>query len=243
MKALLYLPRSLLFTLFFIVSIFAFGLGTAVGVWTRGRRQGYKVAVSWSRVVLWLLKHLCRLDFRVTGLENIPTIPSVVYIKHSSAWETMAQMLVFPEQSWVLKKEIRWIPLVGTGVDALNSIAIDRKAGHRAVQQVIQQGKERLAQGYFVMIFPEGTRTPIGEQRRYGASGALLAVEAGVPLVPVTHNAGYFWPRRSWIKWPGTIDMVIGEPISTEGKSAQQVNQQARDWIESTLEKLPRRGV
>jgi 1-acyl-sn-glycerol-3-phosphate acyltransferase len=243
MKALLYLPRSLLFTIFLIVTILAFGLATSVTVWTRGRRQGYKVAASWSRVVLWMLKHLCKLDFRVHGQENIPAVPSVVYIKHSSTWETMAQMLVFPEQSWVLKKEIRWIPLVGTGVDALNSIAIDRKAGHKAVQQVIQQGKERLAQGYYVMIFPEGTRTPIGEQRRYGASGALLAVEAGVPLVPVTHNAGYFWPRRSWIKWPGTIDLVIGEPISTAGKTAQQVNQQARDWIEGTLEKLPRRGV
>ena len=243
MKALLYLPRSLLFTLLFVVTILAFGLATSVTVWIRGRQHGYRVAASWSRLVLWLLKYLCRLDFRVTGLDNIPTTPSVVYLKHSSTWETMAQMLVFPEQSWVLKKEIRWIPLVGTGVDALNSIAIDRKAGHKAVQQVIQQGKERLAQGYYVMIFPEGTRTPTGEQRRYGASGALLAVEAGVPLVPVTHNAGYFWPRHSWIKWPGTIDMVIGEPISTEGKSAQQVNQQARDWIESTLEKLPRRVV
>jgi 1-acyl-sn-glycerol-3-phosphate acyltransferase len=243
MKGLLYLPRSLLFTFLLIVTILGFGLATSVMVKIKGRRQGYKVAANWSQVVLWLLKHLCKLDFRVTGLDNVPTTPCVVYLKHSSTWETMAQMLVFPEQSWVLKKEIRWIPLVGSGVDALNSIAIDRKAGHRAVQQVIQQGKQRLAQGYFVMIFPEGTRTPIGEQRRYGASGALLAVEAGVPLVPVTHNAGYFWPRRSWIKWPGTIDMVIGEPISTEGKSAQLVNQQARDWIEGTLEKLPKRAT
>jgi 1-acyl-sn-glycerol-3-phosphate acyltransferase len=189
--------------------------------------------------VMWLLKHLCKLDFRVTGTENIPSSSAVVYLKHSSAWETLAELVVFPEQAWVLKKEIRWIPFVGTGVVALNSIAIDRKSGHKAVRQVIEQGKQRLKSGYFVMIFPEGTRVPNGESRRYGASGALLAIEAGVPLIPVSHNAGYFWPRRSWIKWPGTIDMVIGTPISTSGKTAQQVNEEARTWIESTLESLP----
>lgn len=206
----------------------------------KGRHKGYVLAVNWVRLVMRMLKGLCNLDYRVTGKENIPEGGAVVYLKHSSMWETIAELLIFPEQAWVLKKEIKWIPFVGTGVQALNAIAIDRSAHRRAVAQVIEQGKERLARGYFVMIFPEGTRVPIGKNRRYGASGALLAIEAGVPLIPVSHNAGYFWPRRSWIKWPGTIDMVIGPPISSQGKTAQELNAEARDWIEGTLEKLPK---
>jgi len=240
MKYLLYFPRSLLFTTLMALTVFWYAFLITILVPFKGRHKGYLLAVSWVRVVMRMLKSICKLDYRVTGAENIPESGAVVYLKHSSAWETIAELLVFPEQSWVLKKEIKWIPFVGTGVAALNAIAIDRSAGRRSVTQVIEQGKQRLAQGYFVMIFPEGTRVPIGTERRYGASGALLAIEAGVPLIPVTHNAGYFWPRRSWIKYPGTIDMVIGQPISSDGKTAQQLNQEARTWIEGTLEKLPK---
>ena len=240
MKYLLYFPRSLLFTTLMALTVFWYAFIITILVPFKGRHKGYLLAVSWVGLVMRLLKRLCKLDYRVTGAENIPDSGAVVYLKHSSAWETIAELLVFPEQSWVLKKEIRWIPFVGTGVAALNAIAIDRGAGRRAVSQVIEQGKQRLAQGYFVMIFPEGTRVPIGTERRYGASGALLAIEAGVPLIPVSHNAGYFWPRRSWIKYPGTIDMVIGKPISSQGKTPQQLNAEAREWIEGTLEKLPK---
>jgi 1-acyl-sn-glycerol-3-phosphate acyltransferase len=240
MKGLLYFPRSLLFTTFMAITVFAYAFWITVTVPFKGRQYGYHLAVQWVRVLMWLLKHICKLDYRVSGVDNIPSEASVVYLKHSSAWEALAELLIFPEQAWVLKKEIRWIPFVGTGVVALNSIAIDRKSGRQAVRQVIEQGKQRLKKGYFVMIFPEGTRVPNGQSGRYGASGALLAIEAGVPLVPVSHNAGYFWPRRSWIKWPGTIDMVIGKPISTAGRTPQEVNQLAREWIEDTLKTLPK---
>ena len=240
MKYLLYFPRSLLFTTLMALTVFWYAGLITILVPFKGRHYGYVLAVRWVDLVMRMLKRLCKLDYRVSGAENIPEGGAVVYLKHSSAWETLSELLVFPEQSWVLKKEIKWIPCVGTGVVALNAIAIDRSSGRRAVTQVIEQGKQRLAKGYFVMIFPEGTRVPIGAERRYGASGALLAIEAGVPLIPVTHNAGYFWPRRSWIKYPGTIDMVIGKPISPEGKTPQQLNAEARAWIEGTLEKLPK---
>lgn len=239
MKGWLYLPRSILFTALMIVSVFGYATWIAIVVPFRGRKAGYDLAVGWARLVFRMLKGICNLDFRVHGTENIPPTGAVVYLKHSSAWETLAELLVFPEQAWVLKKELLWIPLVGSGIAALNAIAIDRRAGRNAVLQVLEQGQARLKAGYHVMIFPEGTRVPLGETRRYGASGALLATKAGVPVIPVTHNAAYFWPRRSWIKWPGTIDMVIGPAIDTTGKSPEQINAEARNWIEGTLEKLP----
>lgn len=240
MKTLVCFVRSVVFTSLMIITVLGYALGVTVTVPLRGRESGYRLAVGWARLVMRMLKSICGLDYRVTGMENVPESSAVIYIKHSSTWEAIAQIAIFPQQSWVLKKEIQWIPLVGSGVTVLNAIAIDRNAHRRAVQQVIQQGKERLARGLYVMIFPEGTRVRPGEKRRYGASGALLAAEAGVPLVPVSHNAGYFWPRRSWLKRPGTIDMVIGQPLSTAGKTAQEINEEARDWIESTLEQLPR---
>jgi 1-acyl-sn-glycerol-3-phosphate acyltransferase len=123
-------------------------------------------------------------------------------------------------------------------VRLLHAIAIDRKAGHTAVAQVIEQGKERLEEGDWVMIFPEGTRMPVGQTRRYGMSGALLASAAGRPVVPVAHNAGDFWPRRGWLKKRGTIRVVIGPPIPTAGRDARDVNADAQRWIESTLARI-----
>ena len=125
--------------------------------------------------------------------------------KHTSTWETMAQMVVFPPQAWVLKREILWIPLVGWATWLLKCIAIDRGAGHRAVNQVLDQGRDRLAAGIWVLIFPEGTRMAPGETRKYGMSGSLLASQAGVKLVPVAHNAGDLWPRRGLVKKPGLV--------------------------------------
>ena len=110
---------------------------------------------------------------------------------------------VFPPQSWVLKRELMWIPLVGWAVRCLKPIAINRKAGATAVNQVVEQGKQRLREGLWILIFPEGTRVAVGEKRKYGVSGALLASRAGCKIVPVAHNAGYFWPRRGWVKKPG----------------------------------------
>jgi 1-acyl-sn-glycerol-3-phosphate acyltransferase len=120
----------------------------------------------------------------------------------------------------------------------MKPIAIDRRGGGAAVQQVVEQGRERLAEGFWVMIFPEGTRMRVGETRRYGMSGVLLAQAEGLPVVPVTHNAGYFWPRRGWLKKPGTIRIEIGPPIATNGIEPRVVNERAQQWIESTLEKL-----
>jgi len=150
----------------------------------------------------------------------------------------MAMMVLFPRQVWVLKRELLWIPVVGLGVRQMHAIAIDRKAGHTAVSQVVEQGKDRLAQGNWVMIFPEGTRMPIGETRRYGVSGTLLAQDAGRLIVPVAHNAGFYWPRRGLMKKPGTVRVVIGAPVDPRGREVRAVNEEIQAWIEATVQKL-----
>jgi 1-acyl-sn-glycerol-3-phosphate acyltransferase len=159
-------------------------------------------------------------------------------MKHSSAWETLAQMQILPIQTWVMKRELMWVPFLGWALLLLKPIAIDRRGGATAVQQVLDQGQRRLAEGLWVVIFPEGTRMPVGQTRRYGMSGALLAGAAGLPVVPVAHNAGIYWPRRGWLKRAGTIRVVIGPPISAAGKDPRVVNAQAQQWIEGKVAEL-----
>jgi 1-acyl-sn-glycerol-3-phosphate acyltransferase len=150
----------------------------------------------------------------------------------------MAMMVVFPRQVWVLKRELLWIPAVGLAVRQMHAIAIDRRAGHSAVAQVIEQGKERIAEGDWVVIFPEGTRMPIGETRRYGVSGTLLASETGRLIVPVAHNAGYYWPRRGLMKKPGIVRVVIGTPVAAAGREVREINEEIQAWVEKTVSAL-----
>ena len=194
----------------------------------------------WIATVMFLLRKLCGLDYVVEGTEHLPEESCVVLMKHSSAWETLAQMQIFPLQTWVLKRELMWIPFLGWALRLMRPIAINRKAGHSAVQQVIEQGKARLEEGLWVVIFPEGTRVPAGESRRYGLGGALLAAASNRLVVPVAHNAGEFWPRRGLLKKPGTIRVVIGEPIVAAGREPREVNAEAQAFIEATLERLAR---
>ena len=228
---------SILFTLLLFGSVPLYGT-VALLTAPLPRRYTYGVAVVWVESMFWLLRVLCRLSYVVEGREHLPARSSIVLLKHASAWETLAQIKIFPPQTWVLKRELMWVPILGWVLWLLKPIAIDRRGGGAAVQQVLEQGRERLAAGFWVMIFPEGTRMPVGETRRYGMSGVLLAQAEGLPVVPVTHNAGYFWPRRGWLKKPGTIRIEIGPPIATNGIEPRVVNERAQQWIESTLEKI-----
>src|ERR1700740_2759137 len=143
--------------------------------------------------------------------------------------------VVFPRQVWVLKRELLWIPVVGWGIRQLHGIAIDRKSGHSAVGQVVEQGKQRLDEGDWIMIFPEGTRMPLGQTRRYGVSATLLASERNKLIVPVAHNAGRYWPRRGWMKKPGTVRVVIGPPSEAAGRDPRETHRQGQGWVECTL--------
>jgi 1-acyl-sn-glycerol-3-phosphate acyltransferase len=231
------LIKSLIFTGFMMVSALAFGGFMALCFWTPYRTQ-FGIARTWARMVFWLLDKLCGLKFTVEGRERIPSGNHIVMSNHTSAWETIAQFLIFPPQVWVLKRELLWIPLIGWGLKLLRPISINRGAGHHAVNQVIEQGKQRLADGLWIIIFPEGTRVVAGEKRRYGVSGALLATETGKFVVPLSHNASDFWVRRGIVKKAGTIKVVIGEPISSTGKDARELNEEVRRSIEAGLERI-----
>lgn len=228
------LLRSILFTTTLFVGTLLYAVVVLLLGWLPSQKL-YAIARSWGRLNMWLLAKLCNLTYTVEGLENIPHGAHVSMWKHSSAWETIAQAAVFPPQAWVLKRELMWIPLVGWAVKCLKPIAINRKAGATAVTQVVEQGKQRLQEGLWILIFPEGTRVAVGETRKYGVSGALLASKAGCKIVPVAHNAGYFWPRRGWVKRPGTIRVIVGPAIDAAGRDPRELNEEVRAWIELKL--------
>jgi 1-acyl-sn-glycerol-3-phosphate acyltransferase len=230
--------RSVLFTLVMAVSVLPWSIVVVIGRLVRGYPAAYDLIVTWVHGCFWLLDRLCHLNYRVEGAENIPAQNSVALLKHSSAYETLVQFLLFPRQCWVLKHELLWAPFLGWAVWAIRPIAIDRGSGQKAVAQVLSIGKDRLAEGHWVMIFPEGTRVPAGETRRYGMSGVLLAQEAGRLLVPVAHDAGDYWPRRGWVKRPGTVTFRIGRPVDPAGRDPRRVNEEIQAWVEAQIAEL-----
>ena len=234
---------SLFFTVFLFLWTFCYAIFFVIACAMLPFPRRFALVRVWSRVLLAVLKATCRLDYRIEGLEHLPAGNHIALWKHSSSWETIAMALVIPRQVWVLKRELTWIPFVGWGIRQMHAIAIDRKSGHSAVSQVIAQGKERLAEGDWIVIFPEGTRMPPGETRRYGVSGALLAAETGALLVPVAHDAGRYWPRRGWRKRPGTVRVVIGPPVSAAGRDPREVNQEVQAWVEATVARLEGRAT
>jgi 1-acyl-sn-glycerol-3-phosphate acyltransferase len=198
----------------------------------------YRLISSYARTMIWLLGVVCGIRHEVKGIENIPEAPCVVLCKHQSAWETLALQVIFPPQAWVLKRELLWLPFFGWGLAMTSPIAINRSDGKGAVKQLLKLGKQRLAQGFFVVIFPEGTRVPFGERGKYKVGGALLAASSGAPVLPVAHNAGRLWGRNSFIKRPGLVTMSIGTPIETKGLKADEINARTEEWIENEIQQL-----
>lgn len=202
-------------------------------------RLRYHIMTGWGRFVMWWLAKTCHLTYQVRGLENLPRHQAAVVLsKHQSAWETIAFQEFLPFQTWVLKRELLWIPLFGWALATLDPVSIDRKNIRKSLQQVVEQGQHRLARGQWIIIFPEGTRVAAGQRKRYGVGGAMLAARAGCPVVPIAHNSGKFWPKHSFLKYPGKIQVVIGELIETKGKNYNEINKLAEDWIEKTMQQL-----
>ena len=197
------------------------------------------VIKSWAQINMWTLKVICGLDYRVTGLHNLPGKPAIIMSNHQSAWETLCIQILFPPVSFILKKQLLWIPFFGWGLAAYRPIAIDRSKKTRALDQLINQGRERLEEGRSLVIYPEGTRMAPDSPGKFQVGGAMIAAKTGAPIVPIAHNAGYFWPKRSFLKYPGTIDIVIGELVNTEGKKARVINEEVENWVKATLETLP----
>ena len=200
-----------------------------------------RVISGWAYLAMGWLALTCNLRFRVLGRENIPDHASVVLAKHQSAWETIAFQTIFPPQIWVMKRELLWIPFLGWAFAALSAVAIDRGAGREALKQLVTQGKDRLARGLWVVIFPEGTRIAPGSHKKYHIGGAWLAAHTQTTVVPVAHNAGKFWGKNSFIKNPGIITVSIGKPIETADLKPDVLNKMVENWIENEMEQLPKR--
>lgn len=198
----------------------------------------YRVITQWNRLVIWLARVICGIEYRVLGLEHLPKTPVIVMAKHQSSWETIALPILLPPMAIVIKRELLRVPFFGWGFAMLSPIAIDRSAGKDALRQITERGRSRIAQGFWVLIFPEGTRVAPGTKGRYGVGGAWLATHTNTPVLPIAHNAGEVWPRHAFLKRPGVVTVSIGPVIESAGLKAGELNEKVEAWIEGEMEKI-----
>lgn len=234
---MLILRNLLFYTAYWLtLPVFTF---PALLVWpVTSMRQRSALLTLWNRFVVWWLRITCGVSYEIRGRENLPRSPAVILANHQSAWETLTLQYLFHPASTVLKRELLNIPVFGWGLRAMEPIAIDRTNPREALKAVKREGLARLASGNHVLIFPEGTRKPPGELGSFARSGADIACEAGVAVVPVAHNAGTAWPARQWLKRPGHVVMVVGQAIDTAGHSSKEVTESARRWIAQQLDTI-----
>jgi 1-acyl-sn-glycerol-3-phosphate acyltransferase len=234
--------RSLLFLVFQLVVTPIYALVMLLLFWIP-RVPMYRIAASWCATNLRGATWLCGIRYRTIGVENIPPSgahnpPHIVMSKHSSTWETLSLTCFFPPLAYVAKKELLSIPFFGWGFALSSPITIDRKAGVDAMQQMATQGRERFRQGFWIAVYPEGTRIKAGTRAKYKTGGARLAVLLDVPIVPVAHNAGWLWPKGLFGKRPGTITISFGPPIKPAGKDPQALTAEVEGWIENEVARL-----
>ncbi|MBP8169591.1 MAG: 1-acyl-sn-glycerol-3-phosphate acyltransferase [Azonexus sp.] len=233
--------RSTLFMVWALIwSVLIAPLVVIAALLLRGR-WGYHAGKVWRLGIQWGVENLLGIRPKVIGRENMPQEPCVILSKHQSAWETMTLQDYVPKGAYcvfVLKKELLSVPFIGWGLAAMKMISIDRKAGKDALDQVVQQGRERLQQGFYVIVFPEGTRVAPGQKKRYKAGGAYLATHVGCKVVPIAHNAGELWPRQAFLKKSGTVTVSIGPAFDASGMTENEVNQRAEAWIEAEMRRL-----
>ena len=231
------LVRSFLFQVYLYFSVLLASL-TVVLLTPFSYSIKFSIGRAWGQSMIWVGSKLCGLKFVIEGKENIPKKASVIMIRHSSVFEAYAQLVVFPKQTWIIKKELSWIPLFGWALNLLKAIPIDRSSGRAAVTQVIEKGQQRLKQGIWITIFPEGTRMKPGEIKKYGISGAALAKAADTQIVPVAHNAEDLWATGDLKKRPGIIRFCIGRPIETRNHSPKEITENVKLWIETKMQSI-----
>ena len=233
----MHLIRSFLFAILLTLITVPYAIFATLIFWLPPMTR-HRLITSWVPVMMWVIRHVLGIRYRVIGAENMPAGPAVVLSKHQSAWETIALQQIFPPRCFVHTRELWRVPFLGWGLASIPGIAIDRNAGKDALAQVVEQGRERLKEGLWVVVFPEGTRVAPGTVKRYKPGGAILAKRAGVPVVPVAHNAGEFWRRNAFVKRPGEIIVSIGPVIDVKGVKAEQINARAEAWVESEMQRL-----
>jgi len=229
-RSAIFLAGGVVVTTFFGIAVPLAGIfSTRAALW---------LAREWARGILRWTEIACGIGHRIEGREHVPAGPAIIMAKHQSAWETVFLEATFPYQCWIIKRELVWLPFVGWGLVAVRSIAIDRKSGQAAREQIARQGARRIGEGLWVTVFPEGTRVPVGQRGRYGIGGATLATRTGTPILPIAHNAGEFWGRYAFRKHAGTVRVVIGPVIETAGRDPREVTREVEAWIEGQMTRL-----
>ncbi|EKD53700.1 MAG: hypothetical protein ACD_60C00160G0022 [uncultured bacterium] len=237
------LIRSFVFSIIMVTltTLYSF---VCVLIWPLSLRYRYGLILTWTRFMIFLLKVICYVDYHVEGLENIPKDRSgIVLSKHQSTWETFFLPPLFNEAAIIVKRELLWVPFFGWGLATIDPIAINRSDKASAMEQIITKGKKCLQQGRFILIFPEGTRIPYGKVGHYRTGGARLAKATGYPIIPIAHNAGRYWPKRKFIKTPGTVKIVIGPLIEVNDRSPEAVTAEVKNWIEDTIKKIDQKNI
>lgn len=234
MKKVIWIFRVLIFYILLTPVTILFSLAGSLCIFLPFQWR-YQVITSWSHYFIWSVKHICGLDYEVTGLDNIPKTACVVLCNHQSTWETIFMQVLLPPQSWILKRELLWIPFFGWGLALLDPIAINRQDRFSA-RATITKGVQKIDKGRWILLYPEGTRRSHGSIGPFSRTGAGLAKQANVPILPIAHDAGQYWPRGPWIKKPGTIKVKIGSLIDTTDKSTHDITEQAKQTIIELLQ-------
>jgi 1-acyl-sn-glycerol-3-phosphate acyltransferase len=240
---LIYL-RSALFLVWLIVTVIPWSLVAVVAsAFTRGAPL-YWLCAGWLKVAILGAKWICGVNWRVQGMENVPTAAdgtaSVILVpKHQSAWETFAFPAIMPHPlAYVFKRELLYVPFFGWAIGRLDMVHINRGRGSEAWRKVVEQGTRIMSQGTWMIMFPEGTRTERGGQGEYKTGASRLAVTSKTPLVPIAVTSARCWPRKTFLLRPGTIDISIGRPISPQGRRPDDLMREVEGWIEAEMRRL-----
>ena len=232
-----YIGSTLLFVGIFVTATMV-GILLILGMLTTFKIR-WKIGYAWCAIISWMTKVFCGLTFEVEGMENFdPKQPAIILSNHQSAWETLALRYILPPHSVVIKRELLYLPIWGWSLLTLKSIVINRKNQRASLRAILEQGSRYLNEGLWVLIFPEGTRAPAREVLKFNIGGAMLAHKTGFPVIPVAHNAGDFWPRYSFFKYPGVIKLKIGPVIESKGRKVAEINADAEQWIAQTLKNI-----
>jgi 1-acyl-sn-glycerol-3-phosphate acyltransferase len=231
--------RSCLHMLWMCVTVVPWALVVIVTSLFLSPSRVYWMCAGWLRCAMWGLRVICGISWRIQGMEHLPQGAkdgAVLLCKHQSTLETFLLPAIMPHPlAYVFKRELLYVPFFGWAMARMDMIHIDRSKRAEAFNKVVQQGKRIMAEGVWVIMFPEGTRIPRGQVGTYKSGGTRLACETGRPVVPIAVNAARLWPRKAFVKTPGVVDVVIGPPISSEGRKPEELMQEVQAWIEAQM--------
>ncbi len=231
--------RSLLLAIYLAVYTPFHAIGCLLAFPFLRANARYWMAAGWCKLTLFVARWLNGIRYRIEGFDNLPNGPAVLLAKHQSAWETFAIPALMPRPlCYVFKRELLYVPFFGWTLGLLHMVHIDRKAGKAAFDSVARQGKKRMAEGAWVIMFPEGTRTAVGQQGKYKMGGPRFAIATGAPVVPIAHNAGRVWPRRAFLKKSGLVTVSIGAPIESHGLTPEELSARVERWIEAEMRRI-----